>query len=148
VLISSDYRATIMRWQNKLLQMPQVEIVPTHYMVDGLYAREITLLKGTLAIGEIHKKGQINVISKGLLYILTEEGVRKVCGGTTFIGYPGAKRAAYVLEDTTWVTISPTRETDMVKIREDLIADTFPIFDQYVLTSDLMGVIEGNLVGG
>jgi hypothetical protein len=38
---------------------------------------------------------------------------------------PGIKRVGYAHEDTVWITVHPTDETDLDKLEENLIAKSF-----------------------
>jgi len=122
-----EFRRKIVALQDEIQKLPQIVVEPRHYFADGLYAREITLPAGTLAIGKIHKKEQINIITQGSLYIATENGVVHVNTPSAYIftGLVGAKRAAYVLEETVWVTISPTNLKTLDGLEEELIAVEF-----------------------
>lgn len=41
------------------------------------------------------------------------------------ISAPGTKRAVIALEDTTWITVHVTNETDLEKIEDYVIAKTY-----------------------
>jgi hypothetical protein len=94
----------------------------------GTYAREISMPKGTLVIGKIHRHAHINVISKGQVSVVTEHGKKYYTAPCTFISEVGLKRAVYVEEDTIWTTIHLTRhigEEHLDKIEEEVISETY-----------------------
>jgi hypothetical protein len=107
-----------------MLREPQVEIEPVHHFAQGLYAREITIKAGTLLTGKIHRTEHLNIISKGRIVVLTEDGMREVAAPFTMISRPGTKRVGFALEDTVWTTIHATTETDLAKLELELIAPT------------------------
>jgi hypothetical protein len=72
--------------------------------------------------GKIHKYAQLNIMSKGELSVLTEDGVKRVKAPFTIVSPPGTKRVAYAHEDTIWTTIHGTEDTDLVQIESKLIA--------------------------
>lgn len=111
----------------ELLKLPQVEIPPRHYFAKGLYAREITIPKGTLLTGKIHTGQHINIISKGDITVLTEHGPKRVKAPCTLISPPGTKRAGYAHEETVWTTIhaNPTDETDPDVLESILITPMY-----------------------
>lgn len=106
----------------------QIHIEPVHYVADGLYAREITIPKGTLLTGKIHLFEHINIISKGDISVLTEEGVKRIKAPATLISRPGIKRVGFAHEETVWTTIHACDETDPDKAEKLLVVDTFEEF--------------------
>lgn len=107
-----------------------VPIEPTIYSADGVYAREIFIPKGTVLVGEIHLKAQINVVSKGKIRVATEEGVREIEAPCTFVSPAGTKRAGYVLEDTVWTTFLPTDKVSDEEVYEEFIAPDYETLDK------------------
>ena len=101
-----------------------------HRFADNVYAREILLPAGTIVIGKIHRYGHLNIITKGHVSVLTEDGVEELRGPLTFISKPGTKRVVYAHEDTVWTTIHGTRHTDPDKVEEDIICKTFAEYDR------------------
>ncbi len=68
-------RTQVMRLEDAMRKEPdQIHIEPVHYFAHGLYAREITIPKGAVLTGKIHLFEHINVISKGDISVLTEDG--------------------------------------------------------------------------
>lgn len=111
----------------EMLRMPQVEMPVTHHFANkgtalGTYARELFIPKGTVLTGKIHKFEQINIMSKGDISVLTEDGIRRVQAPFTIVSPAGTKRIAYAHEDTVWTTIHSTAETDLEKIETQFIA--------------------------
>lgn len=106
----------------EMLKMPQVEMPPTHYFSQGVYAREITIPKGTVLTGKIHKYPQFNIMSKGEMSVLTEDGIKRVKAPFAIVSPAGTKRIAYAHEDSVWTTIHGTEENDLEKIEKHFIA--------------------------
>lgn len=107
-----------------MLDMPQVDMPPTHYFSPGVYAREITIPAGTVLTGKIHKYAQLNILSKGDISVLTEDGIKRVQAPFTIVSPAGTKRIAYAHEDCVWTTIHGTEETDLEKLEEHFIAQS------------------------
>ena len=109
------------------------EVCPVkHHFSKGIYAREMFIPAGVVIIGKIHKHRHLSIISRGVVSVLTEEGVKKLTGPITFESFPGAKRVVYCHEDTTWTTLHLTEETEIDKLEDDIIAKTYEDFDSYV----------------
>jgi hypothetical protein len=118
-----------------------IEIPPIEYHCNGVYAREIHIPAGVALVGEIHLQAQINVVSKGVIRVFTEGGVKTITAPHTFISPAGTKRAGYVVEDTVWTVFHATTSEDEDEIREEFIAPNYQELDKqlevaYLLDSD------------
>lgn len=109
-------RERVHAFEAELLKLPQLEIEPRHYFADGAYAREITIPAGAVVTGKIHKYSQINILSKGEISVLTENGIERVSAPFTVVSPPGTKRVAYAHTECVWTTILGTDEKDADKI--------------------------------
>jgi hypothetical protein len=118
-------RAKIVALENELKKMPQVEIRTTHHFAKGLYAREIFIPKGVLLTGKIHRTEHLNIISQGDISVVTEFGTKRVQAPYIMVAKPGTKRVGYAHEDTVWITVHGTEETDLEKLEQELIAPDF-----------------------
>lgn len=96
-----------------------------HSFADGVYVREIFIPAGMLIVGKIHKHSHPNFIVKGDVSVLTEEGPKRLRGPCFMISPAATKRLVYTHEDTTWITIHATKETDLEKIEEEIIAKSY-----------------------
>lgn len=103
----------------------QIEIPLDHYFSAGVYAREVKLPAGSLCVGKIHKKENLNILSSGEVSILSIEGVRRVKAPYTFVSPPGVKRVAYAHVDSTWTTIHGTDSRDLDEIEDEFIAKNY-----------------------
>jgi hypothetical protein len=104
------------------------------------YAREMTIPKGTLIIGKIHRHEHLNIISKGKVSVATEFGTKYLEAPCTFISEVGLKRAVVAEEDTIWTTIHLTKgncEADLADIEEEVIAPSYE-----ALTNNLIEGVE------
>lgn len=134
--VSNDFARRFSATRDKVNAMeaiirsaPQTDIPVTHHFANagtkrGLYAREILIPKGTVLTGKIHKYEQINILSKGDISVLTEEGIKRVKAPFTIVSPAGTKRIAYAHEDTVWTTIHATDDTDLERIEAEFIAQS------------------------
>src|SRR5262245_16445882 len=119
-----DVRAAVFEMEDEIRKLAPVEIPVRHYFSPGVYAREITIPAGTILTGKIHKYAQLNILSKGEISVLTEDGVKRIRAPFTVVSPPGTKRVAFTHEECVWTTIHGTDETDLEKIEERFIAQT------------------------
>lgn len=101
-----------------------------HMFTDGAYARQIFLPKGSLTIGKIHRHSHFNFVSIGDVSVLTEDGPQRIQGPSFMISKPGTKRIVYAHQDTLWITIHVTKETDLKKIEDYVIAPTYEALEK------------------
>lgn len=114
--------AKLEQFEVRMLDFPQIDIPVKHYFSQGVYAREITIPKDTILTGKIHKFSQLNILSKGDISVLTDEGIKRIQAPFTIVSPPGTKRIAYAHEECVWTTIHGTELTDLEKIEERFIA--------------------------
>jgi hypothetical protein len=111
-------REKVQALEDVLLDMEQAECPVRHHFAPGMYAREITIPKGVVLTGAIHKTDNLVVLSKGKLQLVTEEGTTIIEAPCTLMCKAGAKNAALALEESVWTNFFPTTETDADKLVE------------------------------
>ena len=121
-VIDSTLREKVFAAEDYIRQMPQLDLKLVHYFSPGVYARELHIPAGVVLTGEIHKYRQLNILSKGSISVLLEDGVKRIEAPFTVVSPAGTKRIAYAHTDCIWTTILGTYETDVDKIRDHFIA--------------------------
>lgn len=117
-----DLEATIKAMDGSLGEDPFPLI---HHFVDGCYAREILLPKDSTIIGKIHKHEHFIIFLSGDVTISSEKGNQRINTPGIAISPMGIKRAVYAHEESRIITIHPTKETDLKKIENEVIAEDF-----------------------
>ena len=111
-------RERVLRLEDALNNLPQVDCPVRHYFAPGLYAREIRIPAGTVLVGAIHKTENLAVLSAGRLQVVTDDGTVEIAAPHTLTVRPGQKNCALALEDAVWTNFFPTTETDTDKLVE------------------------------
>lgn len=129
-LTPAELRAGILDIERKIANMPGAlfgdAVAPLeHVFVDGAYIRKITMPKGMLLTSKIHKKSHPYFILQGDVSVLTDEGEVRIKAPYAGITEAGTKRLLYIHEETVWITVHATKETDLAKIEEEIIAKSF-----------------------
>ncbi len=96
-----------------------------HHFADGLYIRKMTAPAGMINVSKLHKTNHPFFILEGDVSILTEKGIVRITAPHFGITPAGTKRVVYFHEETVWVTVHATKETDLQKIEDEVIAKTF-----------------------
>jgi len=97
----------------------------SHEFADGCYIRKMFMPKGQIIVTKIHKKKHPYFIQSGKLSIVSEHGVHHVTAPYNGITEPGTQRIVYVHEDSVFITVHATKETDIKKIEEEVIAKDY-----------------------
>lgn len=125
-------RAKIAQLEAVLAKQPEAvqgdsDLFPLkHRFAEGCYVREIFIPKGSVLTGKIHRHAHPNFLMSGEVIVYTEGGGREhLKAPLTMISPPGTKRAVLALEDTVWVTVHVTDETDLKKIEDYVIAPSY-----------------------
>lgn len=114
--------------ESQLLQRAQVDIPTEHLFAHGVYSRQVTVPKGVTLTGAIHKYSHINVILKGDISVATEFGVQRIKAPAIFVAPAGSKRAGYAHEETVFINIHGTHETDVEKLEVELVTNDYAAF--------------------
>lgn len=117
---NAQYIDCVQQLQSKLSEMEQTEFPVTHHFAPSVYARQMDAKAGTLVVSKMHATEHLNMLMKGSLTIMTEDGIQFLQAPAIITSKAGTKRVGYFHEDTTWVTIHPTDETDLDAI-ENLV---------------------------
>jgi hypothetical protein len=119
-----NFRAEVFKAEDRLRELEPVELRYEHYFSHGVYARAMFIPAGTIVTGKIHKYTNLNVLLCGRLSVRTEKGIIQVKPPFVVVSPPGTKRIAYAHEDSIWLTIHGTEETDVEKIERKFVAQT------------------------
>ena len=117
-----------------MLQEEQVDIPVEHRFSGGIYAREITIPKGTLLTGRIHKFDHFDIMLSGDVTVSTDNGeVKRLTGLNIMEGSAGKKRAGFAHEDTHWITFHSIEERNPEEMYEFLTCGSFQELDDFNL---------------
>lgn len=124
--VEIDYSKKVETLEENLLKLPQVDCPVTHKFGAGVYMREVFLPKGAIVIGHHQNFEHMNIFVKGKITFSTEKGPVELTAPLSFVSKPGRK-IAYIHEDSIWVNIYPTNETNVEKLEEKYLtkSETF-----------------------
>lgn len=116
-LDTGNFEAALTALQNEMLHnLPQAECPVIHRFSPGLYIRELSMAAGLFVIGHYQKTHHLNIFLKGKVRMVGPEGeVTELTAPMIFTAPPGRK-SGYILEDTVWLNVYPTTETDISKL--------------------------------
>ena len=117
-------RQKVLALQDVISGLPQIEMVTHHHFADGMYCRELHQPAGTLVVGKTHKREHFFILTNGRLQVAMNDGTHTFTAPTVIVSKPGAKRALFALEDSTYVTVHRTKKKNLDKIEKELIEET------------------------
>jgi len=122
---SSMQREKILAFEAEARKLPQIEIPVRHYFSKGLYAREITIPAGAIVTGKIHLFEHLNIISSGIVRIVTEDFNEVVEAPRTLVAMPGVKKVLYAITTTVFTTVHATDITDIDEIDRVFVTEDY-----------------------
>lgn len=130
----TESRQQILNIEDKIKQMPgHLEgdcFLLKHSFAGGMYVREIIIPKNTMLVSKIHKFEHPVFVMEGDISILADGVIKRIKAPCSLISPAGAKRVGFAHENTRWITVHKTNETDLEKIEEEIIAKSFDELSQ------------------
>ena len=104
----------------------------THSFSEGIYIREMSMLKDGVVIGKIHNRSHTWFLMKGKIRIANEDGIVTYSAPTYVNASSGAKRVIIALEDSVFVNIHPNPDniTDTDELERILTCKTYTQYKQ------------------
>jgi len=116
-----------------------------HIFSGGVYIRQLTMPKDTLAVGKRHRFATCNMLMKGevSVYMGEDMPVQRIKAPFHFTSPPMTKKMCYFHEDSIFMNLHPTEETDLEKIENHFIIPE----EEYLLLSsgDITKIEEGEI---
>lgn len=101
-------------------EIEKVEPPVLHHFGPDIYMRQMDAPAGMLVISKMHSTEHFNILLKGAVSLITEDGVKTIYAPSIMLSKAGTKRIGYFHEDSSWLTIHPTNETDTEILEEQL----------------------------
>ncbi|WP_442768618.1 hypothetical protein [Acinetobacter bohemicus] len=118
--------------QQKITDNAELIDVPVeHHFAPGVYMRQMNAAAGTLVVSKMHRTEHMNILLTGSLTVATENGIELLKAPVVLKSMPGTKRIGYFHEDSSWITVHPTDETDLELIEQQVIVPDDEI-DQFL----------------
>ena len=118
--------------QQKITDNAELIDVPVeHHFAPGVYMRQMNAKAGTLVVSKMHRTEHMNILLTGSLTVATENGIELLTAPLVIKSMPGTKRIGYFHEDSSWITVHPTGETDLELIEQQVIVPDDEI-DQFL----------------
>ncbi len=121
-------------------RLPQQSLPTMSFLLEGMYARQCCIPAGTLFVGREHKKPHYFICAMGAASVTTESGLKQMRAGMILMVEPGHKRMGITTEDTVFITVHRTEETDLHNIEDDLVV--LDPHSRFGLNNELLPLLE------
>ncbi len=103
-----------------------------HFFGDNLYIREITMPTGMVVVSKIHKTNCPYFIMRGDVSVIDGENEIRIKGPYWGMTKAGTKRILRIHEETVWITVHATKETDLKLIEAEVIAENYDALPDHI----------------
>lgn len=101
-----------------LAEFEPVDFETHHYFANGTYTRTLIIPAGSILTGQIHRYECTNIVAKGRMILVSDEGRREVFAGDVFISGPNTKKGGVALEDSVFINVFPWNGEQDLKVIE------------------------------
>lgn len=120
----------VKEFENELKKHEQIEMTPIHhFFISGAYIRELLIPAGTMLVGRKHATEHVSIMLSGEMTVLSEGGAKRIKAPYVHVGAPGTKRVGYAHQDSKWITVHITGNTDLSEIEKEEFEDEISMFD-------------------
>lgn len=127
----------ICRAEAEMKLLPQVDLRVEHDFSYGVYSRTLYIPKGVALTGQIHKYENFNILVKGKMSVSIDGQMQQIEAPFKVVSPPGTKRIAWALEDSIWMTIHGTHETNLDIIEKTFIAHSEEEYLEFIGANQL-----------
>lgn len=127
--------------------LAQTDLPVSHHFSLGIYAKAVYIPKGIIAVGKYHRYPQLNILLQGRMSVRINEDEIETLRAPFIVSSPaGTKRIVWAHEDSIWLTILGTNETDVDLIEKQFTADTEEEYLEYCKNYVQMAKEEAKLI--
>lgn len=102
-------------------QLDTVQLEERHTFAENMYIRELHIPKGVMLIGKRHRHKTMNMLVKGKMTIYDEHNTFDIEAPFYAESEAMTKKAGYAHEDSVFLNIHITNETDLDKLEKEFI---------------------------
>lgn len=104
-----------------LASRDQTDLRTVHHFSAGVYAKQMSLPKGHMAVSHKHSYDHLSILATGVVTVQADGASRIYRAPACIEIKAGVEHAITALEDVTWFCIHATDETDPEKVDRVLI---------------------------
>lgn len=107
------------------LNLPQVDAQIMNTVAGGVYTRQMTVPAGTLVIGDVHKDDTINILSQGIISVITIDEKGNVSepktfkAPFTFVSEANVRKIGLVHEEVVFINAIHVSKDEEINVEDD-----------------------------
>jgi len=105
-----------------------------HAFADGVYIRQMDMVKDTVVVGAIHKHLHVWFLLTGHVTIATENTTEDYIAPCYIVSTPGVKRVILANEDSIFVNVhkNPSNTQDINQLEKEIVALNYEEYEEYI----------------
>ena len=105
-----------------------------HTFADGVYIRQMDMIKGSVVVGAIHKHLHAWFLLTGHVTVATEDTTEDYIAPCYVVSTPGVKRVILANEDSIFVNVhkNPSNTKDIDQLEKEIVALNYKEYEQYI----------------
>jgi len=104
-----------------MLDMPQIDVPVVHHFGPDVYMREAIMPEGSFIIGHEHTTEHYNIVLTGRASVLVDGVIHEMKAPCIIKSKANVRKIGYIHETMRWLTIHPTKLTDIKELEDTLI---------------------------
>ena len=147
--ISINSRKKILEFENALINIAdgvvvegdgkhvvtESKIAPIkHTFADGVYVRQMDMMKGSIVVGAIHKHLHVWFLLTGHVTVSTEDTTEDYQAPCYVVSTPGVKRVILANEDSIFVNVhkNPSNTENIDQLEKEIVALNYKEYEEYI----------------
>ena len=105
-----------------------------HAFADGVYIRQMDMVKESIVVGAIHKHLHVWFLLTGHITVATENTTEDYIAPCYVVSTPGVKRVILANEDSIFVNVhkNPSNTRDIDKLEKEIVALNYEEYEEYI----------------
>ena len=105
-----------------------------HTFADGVYIRQMDMLKGSVVVGAIHKHLHVWFLLTGCVTVTTEDTTEDYVAPCYVVSTPGVKRVILANENSIFVNVhkNPSNTQDIDQLEKEIVALNYKEYEEYI----------------
>ena len=115
--------------------MTESKIAPIkHTFADGVYIRQMDMLKDSVVVGAIHKHLHAWFLLAGCISVATEDTTEDYIAPCYVVSTPGVKRVILANKDSIFVNVhkNPSNTRDLDVLEKEIVALNYKEYEKYI----------------
>jgi|TARA_R110001592_G_scaffold45056_1_gene144312 hypothetical protein len=104
-----------------------------HTFADGIYIRQMTMIKDSVVVGAIHNHLHVWFLLTGYITVATQDSTEDYIAPCYVVSTPGVKRVIYANEESIFVNVhkNPSNTQNLEELEAEIVSRNYKEYEQY-----------------